>query len=174
RAGPVLAAAREIAAAPVPQSVKAVAAPVIRLSRFEDLVALAARERDIVLQAALTRNVRVVRFEDGVLEFQPAAEAAPDLAGLIGKRLQEWTGQRWMVAVAAGEGAPTIREREDAEVAARLEGVQAHPHVRAILDRIAPGAQIVDVRVRPPEAPADPLDAAAAEALPPVDETEDF
>ena len=160
--------APEAAQAP-PRAQQAQTAPLMRLSRFEDLVALAARERDIQLQAALVRQVRVVRFEDGVLEFQPTPDATSDLAGAISKRLQEWTGQRWMVAVAAGEGAPTIHEREQAEAAARLEGVQAHPHVRAILDRM-PGAVIVDVRARKPEPETAELDAAAIDALPAADD----
>ncbi|GLK55055.1 DNA polymerase-3 subunit gamma/tau [Methylopila capsulata] len=160
--------APEAAQAP-PRAQQAQTQPIMRLSRFEDLVALAAREREIQLHAALLRQVRVVRFEDGVLEFQPTPDATSDLAGAISKKLQEWTGQRWMVAVAAGEGAPTIHEREQAEAAARLEGVQAHPHVRAILDRM-PGAVIVDVRARKPEPETAELDAAAVDALPAADD----
>ncbi|WP_020187123.1 DNA polymerase III subunit gamma/tau [Methylopila sp. 73B] len=166
------AAAREMApeaAQAPPRAQQAQVQPTMRLSRFEDLVALAAREREIQLHAALLRQVRVVRFEDGVLEFQPTPDATSDLAGAISKKLQEWTGQRWMVAVAAGEGAPTIHEREQAEAAARLEGVQAHPHVRAILDRM-PGAVIVDVRARKPEPETADLDAAAVDALPAADD----
>jgi len=166
------AAAREMApeaAQAPPRAQQAQIQPIMRLSRFEDLVALAAREREIQLHAALLRQVRVVRFEDGVLEFQPTPDATSDLAGAISKKLQEWTGQRWMVAVAAGEGAPTIHEREQAEAAARLEGVQAHPHVRAILDRM-PGAVIVDVRARKPEPETADLDAAAVDALPAADD----
>ncbi|GBD49986.1 DNA polymerase III subunit gamma/tau [Methylopila sp. Yamaguchi] len=166
------AAAREMApeaAQAPPRAQQAQVQPTMRLSRFEDLVALAAREREIQLHAALLRQVRVVRFEDGVLEFQPTPDATADLAGAISKKLQEWTGQRWMVAVAAGEGAPTIHEREQAEAAARLEGVQAHPHVRAILDRM-PGAVIVDVRARKPEPETAELDAAAVDALPAADD----
>jgi DNA polymerase III subunit gamma/tau len=171
RASPALAAARDFARAPEPAQAppRAEAPPTIRLSRFEDAVALAARHRDILLQNALTRHVRVVRFEDGRLEFEPAADAAPDLAGAISKKLQEWTGQRWMVSVVAGEGAPTLAERAAAEEAARLAGVQAHPHVRAILERM-PGATIVDVRVR--EAATPELDEAASAALPPADDDE--
>jgi DNA polymerase-3 subunit gamma/tau len=171
RTSPALAAARDFARAPEPAQAppRADAPPAIRLSRFEDLVALAARERDILMQNALSRHVRVVRFEDGRLEFEPAGDAAPDLAGEISKRLQAWTGQRWMVSVVAGEGAPTLAERADAEDAARLAGVQAHPHVRAILDRM-PGATIVDVRVRGAETAEPELDEAATAALPPAED----
>ena len=176
RPGPALATAREIERAPEPVravQAEADAQPAIRLARFEDAAALAARHRDILMQRALTRQVRVVRFEDGRLEFQPTPDATPDLAGAIAKKLGEWTGQRWMVSVTSSEGAPTIHEREQAEAAARLAGVQAHPHVRAILD-MAPGAVIVDVRSRESEAAEPELDASAADALPPAEEDDDL
>jgi DNA polymerase-3 subunit gamma/tau len=162
RSSPALAAAREIAHAPEPAQAppRAEAAPEVRLQRFEDLVALAGKHRDVQMRYALERQVRVVRFEEGQLEIQPTDDAPPGLAGAIAKKLQDWTGARWMVAVAAGEGAPTLHERAEAEAAARLEGVQAHPHVRAILDSI-PGAVIVDVRTRAEPA----LDAAEEHAL---------
>ncbi|MBB3973062.1 DNA polymerase III subunit gamma/tau [Hansschlegelia beijingensis] len=174
RGGPALAAARDFARAPEAAQAppRAEAQPTVRLQRFEDLVALAAKNRDILMQDALMRQVRVIRFEDEILEFQPTADAQPDLAGAISKKLQEWTGARWMVAVAAGEGAPTLRERADAEAAARLAGVQAHPDVRAILDRM-PGAVIVDVRPRARAADAE-LDAAESDALPAIEDDDEF
>jgi DNA polymerase-3 subunit gamma/tau len=156
-----------------PSPARAEAEPFLRLQRFEDLVALATKHRDIIMQAQLSRHVRVVRFEDGRLEFQPTADAPADLAGAIAKKTQEWTGQRWMVSVTSGEGAPTIQEREQAEDAALMAGVQAHPHVRAILDRV-PGAKIVDVRVRAAEPEEAAVDAAGAEALPPAEDDDDL
>ena len=176
RSGPALGVAREIVRAPEPVravQAEADAQAAIRLARFEDAAALAARHRDILMQRALTRQVRVVRFEDGRLEFQPTPDATTDLAGAIAKKLGEWTGQRWMVSVVSSEGAPTIHEREQAEAAARLAGVQAHPHVRAILE-MAPGAVIVDVRSRESEAAEAELDASAADALPPVEDDDDL
>ncbi|WP_020179589.1 DNA polymerase III subunit gamma/tau [Methylopila sp. M107] len=173
RTGPALGVAQGLARAPEPaQAPRAESVATLSLARFEDLVALAAKNRDILLQGALTKNVRVVRFEDGRLEFQPTGAAATDLAGQIAKKAQEWTGKRWMVSVVTGEGAPTIQERDDAEAAALLAGVQAHPHVRAILEK-APGAVIVDVRTRESETAAPELDAAASDALPPVEDEDD-
>jgi DNA polymerase III subunit gamma/tau len=66
--------------------------------------------------------------------------------------LQEWTGERWMVALVAGADAPTLREVADAEEKERISGVAAHPLVQKVLQRF-PGAEIVDVRR--PDAPSD-------------------
>ncbi len=89
-------------------------APRVQLARFEDLIALAQVNRDILLKMALERDVRLVRFERGTLEFALAPGGSPQLASNLMRRLQEWTGERWMVAISSSPGAPTIRELNDA------------------------------------------------------------
>jgi DNA polymerase-3 subunit gamma/tau len=133
-------------AAPVPRGAPTVAtAPALALRTFADAVALAGERRDVLLKTAMERDVHVVRFEDGRLDFRPAANAAAGLAGEIQKKLSEWTGRRWMVSVSSEEGEPTIRQIRDAEQAERERGVRAHPAVQAVLTRF-PGAEIVAVR----------------------------
>ena len=121
-------------------------APAMRLSTFEDVVALAALHRDIQLKLALERDVRLVRFEDGAIEFSPAPGASAQLAQILMRRLQEWTGRRWMVAVAREEGAPSLKEVADEKVRVAMNGVRADPLVRRALE-VFPGAEIVAVRV---------------------------
>jgi DNA polymerase III subunit gamma/tau len=116
-----------------------------RLARFEDVVALARAKRDIQLCQALERDVRLSRFEPGRIEFSLIEGASSALAQALSRRLSEWTGERWMVALAPGATAPTLRETANAREAERLSGVAAHPLVRKVLERF-PGAKIVDVR----------------------------
>ncbi len=119
--------------------------PAMRLDRFEDLVALADEKRDLVLKRTLETDIRLVRFEDGVIEFAPAAGASVNLAADLGKKLQEWTGRRWLVAVSSQQGQETLREVSDRETAQVLADVSANRVVRAVLDAF-PGARVVDVR----------------------------
>jgi DNA polymerase III subunit gamma/tau len=116
-----------------------------RLASFEDAVALARARRDIQLVDSLERNVRLARFEQGSIAFSPAEGAPSGLAQTLARRLQEWTGERWMVALVAGSTAPTLREAAEAREAERSSGAAAHPLVRKVLDRFK-GARIVDVR----------------------------
>ena len=133
--------------------------PGIALARFEDLVALAHEKRDIAMKIALERDVRLVRFEDGRLEFNVARGASPHLAQDLSKRLNEWTGKRWIVALSSDEGAPTLKEMADAQKAETLTGVRADPLVRAVLEKF-PGAEIIAVRDLALEAASDaPIDA---------------
>ncbi|WP_460448116.1 DNA polymerase III subunit gamma/tau [Alsobacter sp. SYSU BS001988] len=135
----------------------------IRINRFEDLVALAAEKRDITMKLALENDVRLVRFEDGALEFAPTDTASPQLGSELSKRLADWTGRRWIVALSSEPGQPTLREKTAAEERDRLTNVQAHPLVRSVLDAF-PGAKIVDIRDSQPE-PSEDAEAAVEAAL---------
>src|SRR5690606_9815593 len=95
------------------------------------------------------------------IEFTPAEGAPRDLAARLSQRLQGWTGVRWGVSVVPGATTPTIDEERDAGRLAEEADARENPLVQAVLAAF-PAAKI---RVNaPPEA------AAAAEALPPVDE----
>jgi DNA polymerase-3 subunit gamma/tau len=134
-------AAASTALAPRPGA----AEPTARLASFEDVVELARQHRDIQLKLALERDVRLVRFEDGAIEFSAAPSASAQLAQTLTRRLQEWTGRRWMVAISREIGAPSLKEAEEAKAHQSMMGVRADPLVRRVLD-VFPGAEIVAVR----------------------------
>ncbi|HZH08759.1 MAG TPA: DNA polymerase III subunit gamma/tau [Microvirga sp.] len=120
------------------------AEPTMRLRRFEDVVALAGERREIVLKAALERDVRLVRFEEGHIELSLTESGSRTIANDLSRALQQWTGQRWMVSLSSEEGAPTLREQALAAERERKEGAANHPLVQAVLSKF-PGAQIVNV-----------------------------
>jgi DNA polymerase-3 subunit gamma/tau len=121
-----------------------------RLARFEDVVGLARAKRDIQLVRALEQDVRLARFERGSIAFSLVEGGSPGLAQTLAKRLQDWTGELWMVALVAGSTAPTLKEQGNALETERASGAAGHHLVRKVLDRFK-GARIVDVRA--PEAP---------------------
>jgi DNA polymerase-3 subunit gamma/tau len=127
------------------------------LQSFEELIALAAEKRDLGVKAALERDVRLVRFEDGRLEFSLEPSAQKSLTGELSKKLADWTGRRWMVIVSAEPGQPSLYAQAQTRKAELKDGVRADPLVQAVLTRF-PGAEIVDVRT--------PAGAGAAEELP--------
>ncbi len=136
------------------------AAPALAIGRFEDLIALAAQRRDLSVKAALERDVRLVRCEDGRLEIALENSAAKTLANDLARKFSQWTNRRWMVIVSAEAGDPTVRSQNEVRQAELKTGVRADPLVAAVMARF-PGAEIVDVRrsetvVLPP---ADPEEA---------------
>jgi DNA polymerase III subunit gamma/tau len=149
RASMRLAATEPAPVASAPSSPPAAIAP--RLTRFDDVVALARSKRDIQLVQALERDVRLARFEQGSIAFTLVEGAGSGLAQTLSRRLQEWTGERWMVALVGDSTASTLRETAQAREAERTSNAASHPLVRKVLDRFK-GARIVDVR-RPEASP---------------------
>ncbi len=141
-------AARPILASANPAPVaapRAVVAPQAIVASIEDVIALASQHREITLKIALERDVRPVRFEPGRIEFSLVEGASRTLAQDLSRKLKEWTGQTWMVAVVNAEGGATMREQAAAAKDQRESDAAAHPSVKAVLERF-PGARIVDVR----------------------------
>jgi DNA polymerase-3 subunit gamma/tau len=145
--------------------------PVRAVARFEDLIALAQEKRDLMVKAALERDLRLVGFEDGKLEVALEPGASKALVGDLARKLQQWTNRRWMVVISAEAGAPTLRAQADARREEISTGVTADPLVQAVLTSF-PGAEIVGVRLREDLAapsPADP-DAFDESNPPPIDD----
>ncbi|KAA9005267.1 DNA polymerase III subunit gamma/tau [Histidinibacterium aquaticum] len=134
-----------------------------RYARFEDVVELIRRHRDVKLLVEVETNLRLVSYAPGRIEFEPTEDAAPDLASKLGSRLQAWTGNRWAVTVSQG-GAPTIAEEREAAERALKSEAETHPLVQEVL-RAFPGARITEVRSRQEIAQS-----AEVEALPEVSE----
>ncbi len=118
--------------------------PTMRLRRFEDVVALAGEKREIVLKSQLERDVRLVRFEEGRIELSLTETGSRTIANDLTRALQQWTGERWMVALSSEEGDATLHEKAAAAERERREGAANHPLVQAVLSKF-PGAQIVNV-----------------------------
>ena len=139
------------------------------IGRFEELIALAVRKRDLGVKLALERDVRLVRFEEGRLEIALEPSAGKSLVHDLARKFSQWTSRRWIVVVSAEPGQPTVKSQNDARQAELKTGVAAHPLVQAVLTRF-PGAEIVDVRKAeiPQGLPPGDLEEAAPE-LPPLD-----
>ena len=142
--------APHMATSPAPQT-----QPTLRLNSLADIVALAQTNRDILLKNALERDVRLVRFEQGQIEFELGPQGSPQLAANLTRRLQEWTGTRWMVAVTSAKGTPSLKEQSDAKARDALADIHANPLVKSALEHF-PGAKIIGVRMAESLAPVAP------------------
>ncbi|MCB1499940.1 MAG: DNA polymerase III subunit gamma/tau, partial [Bauldia sp.] len=142
--------------------------PALKLEGFTDLVALAGQKRELKLKHGLEHAVRVVRFEDGRIEFALAEGADPGFAGELSRKLEEWTGRRWMVVVARESEAPTLAEEKRAARDRLVDDARSDPLVVAVLARF-PGAEIVDVRATgaAEDAPIEPV-MVASDDEPPI------
>ena len=144
-----------------------------RLANLADVAALAAEKRDIRLKMAVERQLRPVGFQPGRIDVSLTPDAHFDLPTELSRKLSDWTGDRWIVAVSRDQGGTTLAEEREARRTQLVSDARADPLVAAVLKRF-PGAEIVDVRVRATEGEA-PVDADGdidmeAAAPPPIDD----
>ena len=121
------------------------------INTFDELIFLVEDKRDLSLKTQIKRHVRLVSFADGRMDVNLVENPPRDFLPTLGKRLEEWTGKRWMLSISQEEGAPTLSEVERAESAQRMDDAKSDPVVEAIMKQF-PGSRIVNIRVRQEEA----------------------
>ena len=112
---------------------------------FEDIVGYAAELRDIKLKIALEEQVELVKFGPGYLEFHTLDGAPKNLAPDLARKLQAWSGERWIVSLSDGRGMPPLGDRRRGEEARAVEEIRKHPAVKNVMHHF-PDAEIKSVR----------------------------
>ncbi len=114
-------------------------------SSFEDVVAYAGRIRDIKLKIALEEQVELVKFGPGFLEIHSLDGAPKNLAQDLSRKMQAWTGERWIVSLSEERGMTPLGARRRADEAQAVEEIRKHPAVKSVMHHF-PDAEIKSVR----------------------------
>jgi DNA polymerase III subunit gamma/tau len=112
---------------------------------FEDVVAYAAEVRDIKLKSALEELVELVKFGPGFIELHTLDGAPQNIAQELSRKMQSWTGERWIVSLSEQRGLEPLGARRRAENAQAVDDIRKHPVVKNVLHHF-PDAQIKGVR----------------------------
>jgi DNA polymerase III subunit gamma/tau len=120
-------------------------APTQQLRNFDQIIAMAAERRDVKLKAELERFVRPISVAEGKIELALEPGAPPTLTNELSRKLEAWTGRRFMVLVSKSGGSETISSQKNAAKQTADREVRELPTIQAIL-KTFPGAEIVKVR----------------------------
>jgi len=131
--------------APAPQAPGARStSETVAVKQFTDILALADTHRDIKLKTDLERFVRPIAVTEGKVEIALEPQASPGLPGELSRKLEAWTGRRWMVMLAKEGGATPIAEQRKSARNRAFEDARSDPTVAAVL-KAFPGAEISNV-----------------------------
>ena len=130
----------------------ATSAPRVQPTSLREIAALAEERREPILSAWLRTEVRPIRVAPGAIEISCGPSPDSKMLALLQERLEEWTGERWMVALSDDGGEPTLDEQDRAAQDVADQAAMDHPLVRQILDTF-PGARVRKVH-RPSQSPA--------------------
>ena len=77
---------------------------------FENLIDLCSKRKENVLKYDLEKNVRLVKFFDGYIEFSFDQNVEKGFIKNLSKKLYDWTGKRWILTLSREKGLPTLQE----------------------------------------------------------------
>jgi len=118
--------------------------PTAKLNSFADLVALAAEKRDIKFKSALERFIRPISVSDGKIELALEPGAEPGLTNELSRKIEQWTGRRWIVAVSKSGGDATLAQQKKEAKDSAFKWARAQKEVQAVL-KTFPSAEILNV-----------------------------
>lgn len=121
-----------------------------QIQDFAALVKMLEDNNEGMLAGDLFTNVRVVRFaqnagQGGQLQISVLPGAAKDLVSVLSKKLQELTGERWLVSISANGGGPTLHEQEKLNKTAAIEKAFTDPSV-VVFRNIFPEIRITNIK----------------------------
>jgi DNA polymerase-3 subunit gamma/tau len=112
---------------------------------FEDVVAYAGEVRDIKVKIALEEQASLVKFGPGFIELHLLEGAPQNLAQDLSRKMQAWTGERWIVSLSEERGLEPLGARRRIEAAQAVEDIRKHPVVKSVMHHF-PDAEIKSVR----------------------------
>ena len=80
------------------------------ISSFDSLIHLCLKHKEMQLKYNLEKNVRLVKFSDGQMEFSFNENLDKDFIKNLSKKLFDWTGKRWMITLSKAIYQPTYQE----------------------------------------------------------------
>ncbi|TCD16455.1 DNA polymerase III subunit gamma/tau [Oricola cellulosilytica] len=145
--------------------------PAVPINSLQDLAELAERHRDPLMKVNIRKCLRLVSVENGRLAVSLTDDAPHSLLGDLSRKLQDWTGRRWIVSLSRdGGGGQTLEEAETLRRDMAVADASRDPEVAALLAAF-PGSKIIDVRLAD-KGGADDIEAQFDASAVPVDPDE--
>ncbi len=122
---------------------------ILEIKKFEDLISICSNEKEIKLKYDLEKNVKLVKFEFGLIEIEASNNFDKDFIKNLSQKLFEWTNQRWIITLSKLKGRPTknqIKENENKEL---LDKVKLSDDYKKILKNFK-DANLINIEEKEP------------------------
>ena len=80
------------------------------VSNFDNLISLCLKHKEMQLKYDLEKNVSLVKFSNGQMEFSFNENIDKNFIKNLSKKLFSWTGKRWIITLSKEKGRPTHQE----------------------------------------------------------------
>ena len=117
----------------------------VEIKKFQDLINIATKEKEIELKYDLERNVKLVSFKKGKIDISFNEKLNKKFIKILTEKLLAWTGERWIISLSKNSGVKTFYEKNLEDKSANLLKEQKSELVKKIFSNF-PDAKLVDVK----------------------------
>ena len=110
-------------------------APLSMPNDLNELVALFEYQGELILANQIRLNLKIVRFDEGVIEYDQSSQIAENIMTDITRLLHQWTAVKWVITPTESMGGRTLDEREQDQKQAEIAAISTHPLVAATLEQ---------------------------------------
>ena len=118
----------------------------IEIKNFEHLIDLCTKKKELKLKYELETNVSLVSFTDKRIEISFNENLDKDFVKELSSKLNEWTGQRWIIAFSKEIGQLSKKHKKNIEKSEFIESEKKGDIYKKIIEKF-PDAELIDVKL---------------------------
>ena len=116
----------------------------LNIQNFEELLSVCTKTRELKIKFDLEKNVRLIKFEKGLIEIESSNDFDKDFIKNLSHKLYKWTNYRWIITLSQSKGRLTKNQVETNKNKEILERVKKTEDYRKILENF-PDAQLINI-----------------------------
>ncbi len=116
----------------------------VEIKKFQDLIDIANKEKEVELKFDLERNVKLVSFNKGKIDISFNEKLNQSFIKNLTEKLLLWTGERWIISLSKNSDAKSIYEQNMEKKSSKLKEFEESDLAKQIKETF-PDAELVEV-----------------------------
>ena len=117
----------------------------LTIDSFEKLISICSIRKELKLKFDLETNVKLVKFENGLIEIEASNYFDKDFIKDLSHKLYEWTSSRWIITLSHLKGSPTKNETKIEKNKQILQEVTNTEDYKKI-KKVFPDIKLIDIK----------------------------
>ena len=117
----------------------------VEIKKFQDLIDIANKEKEVELKFDLERNVKLVSFNKGKIDISFNEKLNQSFIKNLTEKLLMWTGERWIISLSKNNDAKSIYEQNMEKKSSKLKEFEESDLAKQIKETF-PDAELIDVQ----------------------------
>ena len=117
----------------------------LEITSFDDLIKICNENKEIKLKYELENNVNLVKFEKLRIEISFNEKLDKNFIKDLTFKLQEWTGERWIITLSKATGEISLKEKLKKEKNQKIETIQKSKFFLDLKEKF-PDIKLIDIK----------------------------